>query len=569
MVFSRPAQFYRQNFKFILLATIACLLALAWWQRFVLDDAFISFRYADNMARGWGLVWNEGERIEGYTNFLWTVLMAVPLFLGLDVVRFSMMLGLLSFAASLYFTYRFALIVLTSRTAALVTIIMLGTNYTFCRYATSGMETQLQACIFITTLYALVSAQESGRWTNSRLLIISLLLSLALLTRLDSALLFAVSVPAALLPIVKEKTAMTRKAAKLICLCAPPAALVGGWLVWKLYYYGDILPNTFYAKVSSLNSYIEGLNYLYYFFLYYWLFPLFLIPVLAARRIFSRVNYGLSLSLLVTALWLLYVVKVGGDFMEFRFIVPIMPFLFVIIGWLIFSLINNTILRAACVSLVIAGSVYHAETPALMGGVEPIEGLARHVSGSECWEDTGKVLGKALNYDRSVRIAVTAAGAIPFYSRLTTIDMLGLNDRWVARNGSVIGDRPGHQRMASVQYMMDRRVNLVLGAAQPMYRYLNMPTFGDIPSAFNGFLLPMEAPGEDMPKTSKLIEIPINPELKIAVMYLFPSAVVDEAISREGWRTYPLVVSGADQTTWPENFPYYKPGTRITFSDEQ
>ena len=53
-------------------------LALAWQHRFLQDDAFISFRYARNLATGHGLVWNPGERVEGYTNFLWTLLMAAP-----------------------------------------------------------------------------------------------------------------------------------------------------------------------------------------------------------------------------------------------------------------------------------------------------------------------------------------------------------------------------------------------------------------------------------------------------------------------------------------------------------
>ncbi len=50
-------------------AAIAALTALAWRNRFVQDDAFISFRYARHLVEGHGLVWNPGERVEGYTNF--------------------------------------------------------------------------------------------------------------------------------------------------------------------------------------------------------------------------------------------------------------------------------------------------------------------------------------------------------------------------------------------------------------------------------------------------------------------------------------------------------------------
>src|SRR5579863_3651258 len=53
---------------------------------FTIDDAYISFRYAKNLARGMGLVYNAGEHIEGYTNFFWTVLLACGVKLGLDPV---------------------------------------------------------------------------------------------------------------------------------------------------------------------------------------------------------------------------------------------------------------------------------------------------------------------------------------------------------------------------------------------------------------------------------------------------------------------------------------------------
>ena len=63
----------------------------------IVDDAYISFRYADNLARGLGLVYNPGERVEGYSNFLWTLLLAGGARLGLDVVRLSVVLALGAF----------------------------------------------------------------------------------------------------------------------------------------------------------------------------------------------------------------------------------------------------------------------------------------------------------------------------------------------------------------------------------------------------------------------------------------------------------------------------------------
>ena len=61
----------------------------AWWVRSVQDDAFISFRYAKNLANGSGLVFNSGERVEGYTNFLWTLILWIPEHFGWNTPMFS------------------------------------------------------------------------------------------------------------------------------------------------------------------------------------------------------------------------------------------------------------------------------------------------------------------------------------------------------------------------------------------------------------------------------------------------------------------------------------------------
>jgi len=74
---------------------------LAWTRRFVQDDAFISFRYARNWVNGHGLVFNPGERVEGYTNFLWTLLCALPIKMDWDPVFFTTIVGIGLFTVSL------------------------------------------------------------------------------------------------------------------------------------------------------------------------------------------------------------------------------------------------------------------------------------------------------------------------------------------------------------------------------------------------------------------------------------------------------------------------------------
>ena len=62
-------------------------------QPWTLDDAYISFRYAENLVAGDGLVFNPGERVEGYTNFLWVMGVAALNLVGLGSVEAAKLMG--------------------------------------------------------------------------------------------------------------------------------------------------------------------------------------------------------------------------------------------------------------------------------------------------------------------------------------------------------------------------------------------------------------------------------------------------------------------------------------------
>ena len=72
----------------------------AWKVRFLEDDAFITYRFSRNLAQGRGLVFNPGEKVEGYTNFLWTVIHAIPEKLGWNTPAFSQVLGIVLIVAT-------------------------------------------------------------------------------------------------------------------------------------------------------------------------------------------------------------------------------------------------------------------------------------------------------------------------------------------------------------------------------------------------------------------------------------------------------------------------------------
>ena len=97
----------RKAYISIILTAIIVLILLAHinYLRFVCDDAFISFRYAKNFVEGNGLVYNIGEKVEGYSNFLWTLLLSLFMKIGLDPVMMSQILGVLFGLMMIYFSF--------------------------------------------------------------------------------------------------------------------------------------------------------------------------------------------------------------------------------------------------------------------------------------------------------------------------------------------------------------------------------------------------------------------------------------------------------------------------------
>ena len=411
---------------------------------FVTDDAFISFRYARNLAETHELAWNPGtgERVEGYSNFLWTLLMAAAIAAGGDPVPASKILGLLFALGTLLVTYRLAARILQSRRAALLTVALLGTNYTFSAYATSGLETQMQTFLIAASVSLAFSIAEQERRSVPRAAAFSVLCAAALLTRLDSAIPVVVSFVYLLMSPAGRPSGEGRRALSGAALVLPAFLVVGSWFLWRHAYYGSWLPNSYYAKgaMFSLDVLKEGVAYLFDFSLSYCLLPLGLIFLLMHRDVLAR-SETRALAC-VCALWFLYIMRVGGDFMEFRFVVPVLPFLFVLASATLRALRNRKTQAALAIAIPLC-SAFHAATFRGTAGTESVRQLRDYVSGeSGSWELAGKSLGE-LFPEGGVTIATTAAGAIPYYSKLPAVDMLGMNDAWVARNGAIIGPHAG------------------------------------------------------------------------------------------------------------------------------
>ncbi|HEU5011047.1 MAG TPA: hypothetical protein VFT66_00795, partial [Roseiflexaceae bacterium] len=133
------------------------------WPSWMTDDAIISFRYAENLVAGNGLVYNVGERVEGYTNFLWTMLAALLLWLGGDPVWWAYVSGVVLALAILLLTYWLARWLL-SPAWALVAALFVATSQSLLIYTArgAGLETGLFTLLVLAGS-ALVIKEEGRR----------------------------------------------------------------------------------------------------------------------------------------------------------------------------------------------------------------------------------------------------------------------------------------------------------------------------------------------------------------------------------------------------------------------
>lgn len=508
--------------KYYPFALVVAFSALAWMFRFIQDDAFISFRYAKNFAEGYGLVYNPGEKVEGYTNFLWTMFLTIPHFFHLDIINFSQAAGVLLFAFSLFLTFRITKTLTGSYYFASLALIFTGSNFTFLSYATGGLETQLFTFLL---MMAFDIALHINNKNNRQLFAISLIFALLMLTRPDAVLFIAII----LLYLFYKMHSFQCDFKNYTILIFPFILISASYLAWKLSYYGDILPNTFYAKLSTGTSKGYGTYYVFTFFKSYMiiLFPL-LVFVLMKKKLLSVEIIALLIIVMVNVL---YIVFVGGDFMEFRFFVPVIPAFF-ILTVLTLKAMKQKLLILILSLIIMAGTISHAfafksEPGHQLFSIKELNGQIYDPNFS--WMKIGKCFNKYFN-NSNITIATTAAGVIPYFSNLRTVDMHGLNDRQIARTGIKSGNRPGHQKLAAFNYLMEKDVNILIGHPFVMWNTFNSEKITAVQFR-NYFMYDLN----NLPADASIIKMPIDNGYCLFFIYLQRNRFIDDVIRKKGW----------------------------------
>jgi arabinofuranosyltransferase len=460
--------------------------------RFVCDDAFISFRYAKNFIQGQGLVYNIGERVEGYTNFLWTMLLSLFMGLGLNVVAVSQILGVsFSIATILLLLNLSRKLHPRDNIFNYLAPLFLVCCGAYAAWSTGGLETSFYTFLVFMGSYLFIMGIKHPRYLISA----GIIFAFASMTRLDGLIFSGITFVDMLYLALFQKQ-IQRKSVVLSAICFLLPFLL--YFLWRWSYYGELLPNTFYVKVGGYTLYHQGLSYLFDFVKRFWIW-IFIIPLaFLPKAVKSNANLGIITPYFVSLVLVfsMYVVYVGGDFMDmFRFLVPVLPFFFFLVqegfrgmhyyfesipdrrlspdikhqlkSHLPRSKRRRRILTLAEISWIILSTIvlaYPSKESNRQWNRNNIDSIGLLREYSRWWTQVGLMFKQISKPGES--LSTSAAGAIPFYSELYTIDELGLTLRPYPDMKFIKIQRVGHQMRLTNDFLAYLRPTYIVAHPQ-------------------------------------------------------------------------------------------------------
>ena len=572
-------------------ALVVLFSVFAWTQRGVYEDGFFYLRVVDVFLHSGILAYNPAERYETNTDFLWTLLLIPGPAAGVDDILWMHIVGVAVYAAALFAAFSLARKLLSDSDAALVALVLLGGHYSFAHFAATGFAPHLQGLAALCCLLALLRFGESPNLRSGAALGAALLF--LALCRLDSAVFGIPLVLCALFFAWKNGKAALPAIALAMGI---PSVLFGGVLLWKLSYYGDIFPATYYAKgavrgeVAADFFLARGASYAALYWQRYFLWALAGVAAWGAWQIFKAKGKGKRAPLRVCpvllwtmaamcACWHLYMLRNGGDITEFRFLMPQAPMMMVLAAAGLRGLTRQW--RWAATAGTVALSVLHWQTlpphhfplsahklgvagthaPGhiatrllLDGGFRnEIYFSPRKYSRSDLWDDNRYYAARELadlfaplgKYPPDVRVASLSGGLPAYAAPLLWTEMYGWadarigraisNDLWYFSPPSI-----GLSFIARPRLLARLGVNLVI-ADPPSYPSVDFsipirPYKNPRYSWAVNIGKPFNNPDPDIliPEDSQLFALPLPNGTLAPILYLVRNATIDRVLDERG-----------------------------------
>jgi arabinofuranosyltransferase len=450
------------NGWFVFIVVISIALALVhtfFFLNYITDDAFISFRYLDNFLSGNGLVYNIGERVWGFTNFLWIVMLAPWVGIGMDPLIVSRILGILCSSASIFLVMTFyAKTMPEFRKWSWFSGFYLAFSGSFVLQSLSGLETSFFTLLILLTvrLYEKFLQRPEPR----RLFWIGLTSAAAAITRPEGFFVFGLL----LVHFLSERRTFGSVPwsfiSRLLLVFVP---ITGVYSFLGYLYYGSLWPNSITAKVGfSGEQFLRGAHYFKVFALNNPILILFL----ALSLVFIK-KAGTVHRLIVEAAVFFVILNtaVGGDWMlGYRLfhvsivltslLLPFVMDCFIDLfrAWKLKPL--PVTLPLVCISLLLtlASSKFDRHIT-----------YARQESYVHAGIRTGRWMSR--NFGRDSLLATDQAGAVAYFSQLPVVDMMGLNDEVIAHRKDIPEEWRGIEKGSGLYVLSQRPEYIMFGPA--------------------------------------------------------------------------------------------------------
>lgn len=439
------------------------------------DDAMISMQYAKNFALGNGLAWNAHERIEGITNPLWTLLMSVPHILSIPsnyTSLFVQVSGGVLLLAQCIVIWKIAEHLFPQKTIIPIISTVLTAFYVpLNTWALMGMEVSLCSFIITFSVYYLLKSKE-----NVSPYPLYILLAFSTLIRMDMC------VPACILIFGFALKNPQSKVKYLISGFVFLLLGIGLQTLWRYSYYGELLPNTYYLKMTGLNPLYRitrGLFVSGKFILFFNPFLIFL-PIYFMLK---KKEFAFTLILMLFFTQIAYSTYVGGDAWDWwgganRYIsIAIAPFFIVLTASVInfiykiidrnFSILHNKrIVYTLAAALLLLSINYQKDGSSIVTGL-----LLNRPFGTNDNITNVKIAIMLNNSDEKAKVATVTAGAIHYFCDRTMYDILGKNDKSIARMSAIIPTdkskyisfHPGHNKYNYTHSITQTEPDFIIG----------------------------------------------------------------------------------------------------------
>ncbi len=451
------------------------------------DDAMISMTYAQNLVAGHGLNWARfGAPVEGFTHPLWLVPLVAIHLLPVDSLHTSLLVQLFSLALLVANVLAIRRLMLRhfspgdvhyGLSSWLPAALLTASYYPLNHWALQGFESGLQALVVTLAVHLTLDISERG---ERRHLALGTLLGASHLLRPDLLPLIAACLGYLVLAPHEKGRRLVSGRREWLALLGPFVLAVVGYGLFRWFYFNELLPNTYYLKMTGLPLDVTLLRGLWTFT--FFLRPIFFVLLALALGVAlrARARPRLLLPSAVALLFFAYSIWVGGDVWEIapiganRFVCFAVPMVFVVANALLNDWLASPAMRArsAMAHGLAWGGLAIAALLSFNGLLvrDPTSAWDRllvlqpplHVAEHRHFTRLALGLQRSGLVDRDARMAVVWAGIPAYFSNWEMVDTMGYNERHLAHgpaNAAVHSDTyrrymPGHVK-SDLAYAVD------------------------------------------------------------------------------------------------------------------